>query len=610
MDSFKRLYAIAITSIFALILISQILIQRNIQKQSEDGSVINTAGKQRMLSQKLAKISLIIEHESGVFAAKERKNELRKTLDEWEGAHYMLQQSDSKLKLPPQNSARIKKLFSEIQSPFNSIRNAGRRLLNAKKETQIKDFVLIILSNEQEFLLGMDEIVKEYEIANSIKLNQLKMTEMILAILTIIILILEVWLVFRPTYIRLKNQRDAFAALNTELKAAQAKAEEIAKIKENFFSVVTHELRTPLNAIVGISDILATEEEYLGERDNIEVLQSSSKHLLSLVNDILDLSKMEAGALQFESTTFDIQRLSLELEQIFRLKASQKGLYLRFVMSENTPRYLVGDPVRLRQILTNLINNALKFTTEGGVTINISPRHISEAKAHLEFVVSDTGIGIPEVKQELIFEAFSQADSSTTRQYGGTGLGLAITRELVEKQMGSIRVESKEGVGSDFIFKLSYPFVDGKEIREEQQLDSLKKLNPEKLEGLRILIAEDDTMNQFVIKKLMIKWNVDFTMANNGKEALEHLLHDKPFDLVLMDFDMPEMNGLEATQHIRSLSNQYFQQIPIIAITASAIETVRNTLDQTGMNDYIPKPFYSDDLAKIILKYTHYQIRK
>ena len=250
------------------------------------------------------------------------------------------------------------------------------------------------------------------------------------------------------------------------------------------------------------------------------------------------------------------------------------------------------------------MNNGIKFTSEGGITVNINVLGQEDNLVNLEFTVADTGIGIPEDKQEAIFKAFSQADSSTSRKFGGTGLGLAITKELIAKHGGKIRVESKEGEGARFSFAISYPTVSTEIVKEKLEINSLKDISPERLKGLRILIAEDDTMNQFVIRKLMKRWGINFQIANNGKEAIEYLMNEEPYDLLLMDFDMPEMNGSEAAIKIRSIQDPYFQQLPIIAITASAMEVVRKTLDETGMDDFIPKPFYSKDLAGIILKYT------
>ena len=603
--SFKWLYTFAVLSIIFLVVSAQFLIQFSLQNQEKDATIINIAGKQRMLSQNIAKTALILNQpQSEAFGDTIRKTKLEQLLKEWERAHLGLQNGNTTLSLPGDNSPEVTRLFYQIEEHYLAIYEAGSKLLQPQNREHKQSLIQSILFHEPNFLFGMNAIVKQYEIEANQKLARLRFIEALLALLTLVILFLEVLWIFRPAFLRIRSQRDQMRSLNADLQIAQNEAREAAKAKENFFSVVTHELRTPLNAIVGVSGFMKEGSLPEEQHENIEVLQSSSKHLLALINDILDLSKIEAGGLQLESIPFDLHKEVNELKQVFRLKSKQKGIYLRFYIAKDVPRYIKGDPIRLKQILTNLINNGIKFTSEGGITVNVNVEQKSGDSIDLEFTVADTGIGIPEDKQEAIFKAFSQAESSTTRKFGGTGLGLAITRELIQKHGGEIRVESREGEGSRFLFSLSYPIVPPEAYTEKLGIHSMKDINPERLEGLRILIAEDDTMNQFVIRKLMKRWGINFQIANNGKEAIEYLMNEEPYDLLLMDFDMPEMNGSEAAIKIRSIQDPYFQQLPIIAITASAMEVVRKTLDETGMDDFIPKPFYSKDLAGIILKYT------
>ncbi|MEM9721782.1 MAG: ATP-binding protein [Bacteroidota bacterium] len=603
--SFKWLYTLAVFTVIFLVFSSQFLVQHSIKDQEKDAAIINIAGKQRMLSQNIAKTALILNQpQSETFGDSIRKINLEELLKEWETAHLGLQHGEVSLSLPGNNSPEVSRLFQHIEDHFLAIHKAGVELLRTQENRRKHALIQTILFHEPNFLFGMNAIVKQYEIEANQKLARLRFIEAMLGILTIVILLCEVIWIFRPAFLRIRSQRDQLRTMNADLEQAQEEARKAAKAKENFFSVVTHELRTPLNAIVGVSGFMGESSLPKEHQENIEVLQSSSKHLLALVNDILDLSKIEAGGLQLESIPFDLHKEVNELKQVFSLKARQKNIYLRFYIAKDVPKYVKGDPIRLKQILTNLINNGIKFTKEGGITLTINTQEQTEESVALEFTVADTGIGIPEDKQDAIFKAFSQADSSTTRKFGGTGLGLAITRELIAKQGGEIRVESKEGEGARFLFSLAYPIVSPEAFTEKLGITSMKDINPDSLQGLRILIAEDDTMNQFVIRKLMKRWGINFQIANNGREAIEYLMNEEPYDLLLMDFDMPEMNGSEAAIKIRSIQDPYFQQLPIIAITASAMEVVRKTLAETGMDDFIPKPFYSKDLAGIILKYT------
>lgn len=602
--SFKWIYILAVWSIFMLVATSQLLIQRSIKKQEKDALIINLAGKQRMLSQNISKNALILgQPKVDTINDSVRRESLSQLLDEWESVHVGLQEGDIALALPGKNTREVKGMFDQIGIHFDAIHTAGSRLLFSKDPLESQKLVEKILFHEPNYLFGMNAIVKLYETEANRKLEQLKRIEAILAILTVSILFLEVLLVFWPSYKRLKRQRDSLAQANQDLQEAHQQIEEAARAKENLFSVVTHELRTPLNAIIGVSDLMAEEEVADSQREHISILRSSSRQLLALINDILDLSKVRSGVLELESIPFDLHKEIRDIRELFKLKAKEKNLFLRFYIPNNIPQYVEGDPVRLRQILTNLINNGMKFTKVGGITISVEMGEHGENEGVFVFTVADTGVGIPEDKVDSIFMEFTQVDSSTTRKYGGTGLGLAITKQLVEEHGGEVRVESKVDEGSRFIFSLQYPISQASEVKKHLGKYSMKNLNGDILKGLRILVAEDDQMNQFVIRKLMTRWEVDFVIANNGREAIEYLINEEPFDLVLMDFDMPEMGGPEATVKIRAINEPYFQQIPIIAITASAMEAVENTLIETGMNDFIPKPFYSKDLAGIISKY-------
>ncbi len=384
-----------------------------------------------------------------------------------------------------------------------------------------------------------------------------------------------------------------------DLIQARIKAEEASMARQRFLSMMSHEIRTPLNGIIGTAHLLAREDPRADQKEYLDTLVFSGNHLLSLVNDILDFSKIEADKIEFESIDFNIRELLSGLLKIFTYRATDKDIVLNSEVSDLIPLFLKGDPVRLNQILTNLIGNAIKFTEKGQVGINISLLH-KEKEVTCRFIVSDTGIGIPEDKLTTIFELFSQADSNTTRRFGGTGLGLAITKKLVELQNGKIEVKSTPGIGSSFIFDMTFG-ISFKQLQSEESktVDNLKPLD-----GIRILLVEDNKINQMIATKFLKRWNATVLHAENGLEAF-NMIQQHIFDIVLMDLQMPVMDGYEASAKIRQLSGDYFAHLPIIALTASSLLEVKDGITSAGMNDIINKPFIPENLNNKIFEYVY-----
>ncbi len=379
---------------------------------------------------------------------------------------------------------------------------------------------------------------------------------------------------------------------------AQQKAEEASQAKEIFLSTMSHEIRTPLNGIIGISTLLKDSPLNEDQTENVQSLQFAGKHLLALINDILDFSKINAGKIELETLDFNIRYVLQEIHKTFDSRAKTKGVSLQLDCAENIPEFVKGDQVRLSQILTNLIGNALKFTDKGSVTTKIELVEQAENRSNLRFSVMDTGIGIPKDKLEAIFENFSQASTDTTRKYGGTGLGLAITRKLVNMHQGKIWVESEFGKGSAFKFHLWL------EKSTTTTNHFLKKTTKEKdLQGMHILVAEDNKINTMLVRKFLTKWKAQPEFAENGQVAYEKV-QEKDYSIILMDIQMPIMNGYEASKKIRKLGGTYFENIPIIALTASTLAGERNKISYYGMNDYVVKPFEPDDLYDKIIEYT------
>ncbi|MEM7509470.1 MAG: ATP-binding protein [Bacteroidota bacterium] len=387
-----------------------------------------------------------------------------------------------------------------------------------------------------------------------------------------------------------------------ELISAMEAAESATKAKSEFLSNMSHELRTPMNAVVGITNLLLSGEPRTDQQEYLKTLLASAEQLLGLINDILDFSKIETGAITFESIDFNLVQLLDDVERVMKFKAEEKELALSFSVDKQTPTWLKGDYFRLKQVFINLIGNAVKFTDKGGIKVLASPEfpEASDDPISIKFQVIDTGVGIAKDKLGTIFEQFSQENESITRKFGGTGLGLSITQQLIVLQEGKIWVESELGKGSTFLFTL--PFVKGKP-KESEKKEAIKESGiADTLKGLRVLVAEDNKINRFVISKFMDTWQIDYELAENGKIAVEKI-SDGVFDLVLMDLQMPEMDGLEATRQIRSIREPYFQKLPIIALTASVVQDVKEQAINAGMNDFATKPFIPAELSRIIQKY-------
>ncbi len=379
---------------------------------------------------------------------------------------------------------------------------------------------------------------------------------------------------------------------------ARQKAEEAAQSKQLFMSTMSHEIRTPLNEVIGITNLLLQGNPREDQMDFIKTLRFSGNHLLTLVNDVLDYNKMESGKIVFEQTQFNFNDFLEEIMRSYSFRSKAKNLDFKINKEGDLPEEVIGDQIRLNQILSNLLSNALKFTNQGGITVTIREIERKEGKSQMEFSVRDTGIGIPKEKHSVIFESFTQASSDTTRRFGGTGLGLAICKKLVELQGGTIKVISEPGSGSTFIFTLLLEVSD-KNMKPSEGEAAESYIG---LEGKRILIAEDNKINFFVANKFLTGWGVIVSHAENGQLALEEI-EKEDFDLVLMDLHMPIMDGIEATRIIRESTNPRIRNIPIVALTAAIMSESHDKIDKLNINDYVLKPFKPHDLFERIRKH-------
>jgi signal transduction histidine kinase len=426
----------------------------------------------------------------------------------------------------------------------------------------------------------------------------------------IIILLITIGYLFYSYQIRVKlnkklqlqasaidDQNKKLRQINQELLDAKETAERAVKAKSQFLSIMSHEIRTPLNAISAIANLLENSDDTRINKQNIHVLQSASENLVNLVNDILDLSKMESGKVYLSHSPFNLHKLVNHIAGLFDANAKAKGISIRVEYEASLPHRFVGDELRINQVLSNLISNAIKFTEKGEVVIKVLNSGVESDTYNLYLEVADTGIGIPKEKQSLIFKSFEQVDNTSTRKYGGTGLGLTICKRILSLYGTELKLISEPDKGSVFYFNILMPAA--ADVEKETTSKSIPDY-PEKYSGKKLLIVEDNPVNVYVLNQFLQRLNVQTEVAEDGKKALELIEKFNP-DLILMDIHMPEMDGYETTRNIRMRKIN----IPIIAVTASNSinDSEKEKALIAGMNDMLLKPFQPDELHRLLAKY-------
>lgn len=483
-------------------------------------------------------------------------------------------------------------LYHRIKSILTELREE-----QAKVQMQLLEKELELLKNNSMILSQIMEVIAELE-RDEIRIAKIQTTEArevagksVLIISAVMLSSLFIILIFLFLILRAISRSNF---LRNQLIIAKQRAEQLAKVKEDFLATMSHEIRTPLNSILGFSEQLRRSPLNAEQSEQLDAVKLSSEHLLSLVNDILDFSKIEQGKLRLERILFTIENVMSETYKTFRVRAREKGIRLGYHIESDGNKRLIGDPLRLKQVLFNLVGNAVKFTERGKVFVicrKIAGTLISDNHLRLRFEVHDTGIGIPPDKLEAIFEGFTQADSSLSRKFGGTGLGLTISKKLIEMQDGMIGVASEAGKGSVFYFELSYILADADEnvITGETPEESLL------LKDKYLLLVDDDNFNIKLTTMNLERWGVKVDSATSGGQALEMIALNN-YDLILTDIHMPDMSGIDLTQKIRKLPNLDKASVPIVAITANIMKDELDHYMKSGMDDYVLKPYREPDL--------------
>ncbi len=483
----------------------------------------------------------------------------------------------------------IKKGYENLANVYERNNDFKNAYNYQKYYCAIKDTKLI---SELEAQLEIERKNGEIALINQqrrIELEAERTRTYILLFIAIIVLIFSITLYYN---LRQKNK------INKDLAFATKAANKSKQEKEEFFTFTSHEIRTPLNAVVGMTQLLGKTNLNEIQTKYLKTIKSSANNILFLVNDVLDLAKLEKGAIKLESVNTSIREIVSELVNSLSFKTHDKAVVLSYDIDDKVPNYIKADPLRINQILLNLTDNALKFTKVGTVQVKVTLVEDNDESATLNFTVKDTGIGISDEKIEKIFESYQQASIDTTRHYGGTGLGLAITKQLVELMDSKIEIESKVNHGTTFSFTIQFPKSEASV--EELVIDN----NVEPLSNISILAVDDTDLNRSIFYDLVYSKenNVNVTLAEDGKRALE-LCKQEKFDVIMMDLQMPILNGFETTDQIRKDVNSPNQNTPIIAMTAHVIEGVSKRCDEVGMNDYIAKPINISILFKKIKQY-------
>ena len=473
---------------------------------------------------------------------------------------------------------------------MNELHFQMRDSLNSKENQ--KALIELQVQSDYDKQKAIDDLENEKEIAVEAAKTKAQRNISIAIGIVLLLISLLAYVIFN----RLKVTRQQKSIIEEQKK----KVEQSEKYKEQFLANMSHEIRTPMHAISGMIKILKRNNHPMTQDVFLNAMQTSSENLVVILNDVLDLSKIEAGKLEIESIPMNPKLVLENVIQILKYKAEEKGLKLSYTVEDNVPTLIMGDPTRLNQVLINLAGNAIKFTEKG--TVNI----LMELKdEQLQFQVKDTGIGISKNQQEHIFAAFEQAKGSTARHYGGTGLGLSISKQLVELQEGKIWLESEEGTGSSFYITLPLTFAEDNATVDGLISEEKLKAMTGSLKGIRVLIAEDNPFNQMIAQDDLVFHieGIQLDTVENGALAVEKFKTGN-FDLILMDVQMPEMNGFEATRKIREIERQEKRStvIPIIAMTASLLKTEVDSCFKAGMDNYIPKPYSTEELIGPIFK--------
>lgn len=553
---------------------------------SQDGSLINEAGRQRMLSQRIT--MLVFEYNSGEITEAELpiRDRLESAIDTFLTSH-------QRLMMAAADNPEISTIYTEGPHALDPLSHAYVADARAFLESGGSAELAVLLAQEAELILPLlNDATNAFEQAANDRTAHLERLEWVAYLITLLVLVLEAILIFRPAAASVQQSM-------RKMRLARIEAEKANATKSTFLAQMSHEIRTPLNGVLGMAAALDATQLDDDQKRMVTTISASGDLLLAVVNDVLDLSKIEADQVGLEEIDMSIEQILNWVDSAFRPAAVAKGLKLEVKIEEAARGWYKGDPTRMRQILSNLVSNAIKFTEDGAVTARARVLSKRASGEHLlELSVSDTGVGIPTDRLAAIFDPFEQADASTTRTHGGTGLGLAISKRLSDMMGGKLTVTSFEGEGSTFTVTVKLPPGDAPKVHTEPKLQIVAGRR-----RLRVLVVDDVSTNRLVLESLLAQHDVDTVSAGSGQEAID-ITAKEDFDLILMDVQMPDMDGIETTKRIRSReAARAMSPTPIIACTANVMPEQINAYLASGLDRHLPKPVRKPDLEALIESY-------
>lgn len=618
----RVLYIAGLTVIVGLLVVVQILARKSLKYQFTSSRVINVAGRQRMLSQKLSKASLAIKFSTNPKVKKQRQEELQNVVELFQRSHEGLQWGDSELGLPSNNnSSTVKQMFAEMDEYYQAIVEATQGLLRVinsdSAQGDVNLFVEKILENEENFLPRMNEIVFRYDAEAKKKVEQTRQIENLLLIVVILLLFSEGLHIQKVVKYQKQIAKIAveLEQKNQQLDMALKETQSLVKLKLEFMANISHEIRTPMNGIIGMTSLLLKTSLEPKQGNFVKIIRDSGNNLLAIINDILDFSKIDGNKLELENRAFDLEKCVESCLDLLVSQAADKKLELAYIIDDCTPYTIMGDVTRLGQILVNLVGNALKFTDSGEVVVSVTAEEINSDNSQvptyqIHFAIRDTGIGIPPEGLKRLFQPFSQLDSSTSRKYGGTGLGLAISKQLCEMMGGQIWVESGGNVAGNPVVANQKNWVCANSVAVGSTFHftilattapSIPKVyhnSPPQLNGKRILIVNDNPTNRFILKKQTQKWNMISTEVDSGPKALDLLMRGEHFDLAILDMQIHEFNGLTLATKIRHFPQ--FETLPLVMLTPINFCTEEDA--KVNYQTFLNKPIKQSQLYDVLMQ--------